>query len=107
MNRKAPRKFESNLTPDQEKMLKQLFNTVWDHIAADVIEMTGGSCTRAEVIETVLDAGRPDTELEENSRFKAVYEESKAALVVFRQMTCKAQEAWMAAKVFTAKTYGW
>jgi len=78
------------------KTIAPALNRVWNYIGADVLELCEGECTRDEVIEFVLDAGR----------LEALGKADPKELEIFRAMTYEAQCA-VAAMTFTHEIYGY
>lgn len=78
------------------KTIGPALNRVWDYIGADVLEICDGECSRDEVIEFVLDAGRLET----------MGDADPKELDIFRAMTYEAQCA-VAKQFFTFSIYGY
>lgn len=52
-------KLQVQITPEEKARWKPILRATWDAIAYDVIQVSGGECNRATVVEFVCDAGRP------------------------------------------------
>lgn len=60
----------------KDRIISVLHRT-WDAIGYDVLELTGGEASRAEVIEMVCDANRIDMYGNDNEAVKAFYSLSR------------------------------
>ena len=46
------------MTPEEAGMIEKMIDQTWQYVGNDFEEMCGGSCSKAEMCEAVLDAGR-------------------------------------------------